>query len=291
MEIKKVRKARKKLGRGLLSRSFFFAVLLLLQITLVVGIAVELGRFFPYFYLFLMLLSALAVLTLLDKDKVNPVYKIMWLILILVMPPTGTLFYLFWGHRNTGNRHAKRLETISERGTKSLTQDPEPMRRLQVKDKNLARSATYLSQCAGAPLYGDTQSEYYAWGQDFFPRFLEELKGAKHFIFMEYFIIKPGYMWDTTLEILTQKAAEGVDVRLLFDAFGCMFTLPENYDEFLRRKGIKCYPFAPPRLSGRISDYTMLNHRDHRKITVIDGNVGFTGGLNFSDEYFVFLSL
>ncbi len=285
MEIKKVRKARKKLGRGLLSRSFFFAVLLLLQITLVVGIAVELGRFFPYFYLFLMLLSALAVLTLLDKDKVNPVYKIMWLILILVMPPTGTLFYLFWGHRNTGNRHAKRLESITERGTKSLTQDPEPMRRLQVKDKNLARSATYLSQCAGAPLYGDTQSEYYAWGQDFFPPFLEELKGAKHFIFMEYFIIKPGYMWDTTLEILTQKAAEGVDVRLLFDAFGCMFTLPENYDEFLRRKGIKCYPFAPPRLSGRISDYTMLNHRDHRKITVIDGNVGFTGGLNFSDEY------
>ncbi len=285
MELKKVQKARKKLGRGILSRTFFFAILLVLQITFVVGVALLLDRYFPYFYIFLTLLSVLAVITLLDKDRVNPVYKIMWLLIILVMPPTGTLFYLFWGHRNTSNRHAKRMEAITQRCTKSIPQDPEPLQRLALRSKSLARSALYLSQHAGAPLYGDTQSEYYAWGQDFFPRFLEELKKAKRFIFMEYFIIKPGYMWDTTLEILRQKAAEGVDVRLLFDSFGSMFTLPEDYENTVRQMGIQCYPVTPPRLSGHLSDYTMLNHRDHRKITVIDGNVGFTGGLNFSDEY------
>lgn len=260
-------------------------MLLLLQLTLVVGVALALGRYFPYFYIFLMFLSVLAVLTLLDKDKVNPVYKIMWLIIILVLPPTGTLFYLFWGHRNTGNRHAKRMDAIMERGTKHIPQETESLYRLGLRDKGLARSAEYLSRCAGAPLYADTQSEYYAWGEEFFPRFLEELKRAERFIFMEYFIIKPGYMWDTTLEVLKQKAAAGVDVRLMFDSFGCMFTLPEGYAKTLRDMGIKCYPFAPPHLSSHISDYTMLNHRDHRKITVIDGNVGFTGGLNFSDEY------
>ena len=285
MEIKKVHKARKKLGRGLFSRTFSFLVLVLLQIALVLAIAFALDHYFPYFYIVLTLVSVLAVLTLLDEDKVNPVYKIMWLIIILLLPPTGTLFYLFWGHRNTQNQHAKRLEYITDRCTRSIPQDPEALKRLRIQDKNLYRSAMYLSQNAAAPLYADTQSEYYAWGQDFFVRFLDELKKAKKFIFMEYFIIKPGYMWDTTLEILKQKAAEGVDVRLLFDAFGSMFTLPEDYDKTMREAGIKCYPFSPPRLSDHISDYTMLNHRDHRKITVIDGNVGFTGGLNFSDEY------
>ena len=285
MSSQPVNKAKKKLGRGLLSRTFFFMVTLFLQVGLVVGVAMVLDQNFPLFYMFITLISVFAVLTLLDKDRVNPVYKIMWLIIILLLPPTGTLFYLFWGHRNVANRHARKMQLISSRCTKAIPQEEQPLQQLWVHHKNLARSARYLAQHAGAPLYADTQSEYYPWGQDFFARFLEELKKAKKFIFMEYFIIKPGYMWDTTLEILKQKAAEGVDVRLLFDSFGCMMTLPEDYAETLRQAGIQCYAFGPFRLSYHISDYTMLNHRDHRKITVIDGNVGFTGGLNFSDEY------
>ena len=285
MSNQRIKKAKKKLGRGLLTRRFFFGMLLLLQIGLIVGVALLLDQHFPVFYIFITILSALAVLTLLDKDRVNPMYKIMWLIIILLLPPTGTLFYLFWGHRNTSNRHAKRLHLITKRCIGSMEQPSQPMEQLRAQDSNLARSATYLSKHAGAPLYAGTESEYYPWGQDFFVRFLEELKKAERFIFMEYFIIKPGYMWDTTLEVLKEKAAQGVDVRLLYDAFGSMFTLPEDYDATLRQMGIQCYPFGAPQLSDQLSDYTMLNHRDHRKITVIDGNVGFTGGLNFSDEY------
>lgn len=285
MEMQRVRQARHKLSRGLLTRTFFFVVLLLLQIGMIFGLTWLLGKYSAVAYMGLIAFSVLAVVTLLDKDGVNPVYKLMWITIIMVMPPTGALFYLFWGHRNTGNRHAQRMDSIAARTSRTLVQEPEPMQRLRVADKGLWRSATYLSKNASAPLYGDTKSEYYAWGQDFFPRFLEELKNARKFIFMEYFILKPGYMWDTTLEILKQKAAEGLDVRVMYDAFGSMFTLPESYDDEMRKAGIRCYRFAPLRLSVHISDYTMLNHRDHRKIAVIDGNVGFTGGLNFSDEY------
>ena len=285
MSMQRVRNARHKLGRGLLTRTFFFVVLLVLQIFVVCGIIWALGRYSAVAYMALMAFSVLAVVTLLDKDRINPVYKLMWVTIIMVMPPMGALFYLFWGHRNTNNRHARRMEGISARLTHTLPQDPEPIRRLRLADPSLARSAEYLVKNAGSPLYADTMSEYYAWGQDFFPRFLEELKKAERFIFMEYFILKPGYMWDTTLELLKEKAAAGVDVRLLYDAFGCMFTLPEDYYRELREAGIQCYRFAPPRFSMHLSDYTMLNHRDHRKIAVIDGNVGFTGGLNFADEY------
>lgn len=280
-----VSRAKRRVGRGLYTRTFFFVVLLLLQIGLTVAIPLWLGRFSGPFYIGTTFVSVLAVIALLEHDAINPAYKIMWILIILLMPPLGVLFYLFWGHRNTTNRHARRMASISARLSRTLPQDPEPLRRLSFQDKGLTRSAQYLIRNAGAPLYADTQSEYYAWGEEFFPRFLEELKKARRFIFMEYFILKPGYMWDTTLEVLKEKAAAGVDVRLLYDSWGCMLTFPEDYDQRLRAWGIQCQRFSPFRLSAHISDYTMFNHRDHRKITVIDGNVGFIGGLNFADEY------
>lgn len=285
MSSPKIQKARRRIGRSLLTRTFFFVVLLFLQVSLVVTVVFLLGEFSTVFYIFLTLTSVLAVLALLDKDRINPVYKLMWVILILALPPTGTLFYLFWGHRNTGNRHANRLSIIENRISGSLPADEEALRRLKLVDKHLHRSAKYLQNNAKAPVYADTKSEYYAWGQDFFPRFLEEIEKAQRFIFMEYFIIKPGYMWDTTVEVLKRKVADGVDVRVLYDSFGSMFTLPDSYHRDMEEAGIKVVRFGQPRFSMHISDYTMLNHRDHRKITVIDGNTGFTGGLNFSDEY------
>ena len=285
MEIKTVRQAKSKIGRGVLTRTFFFVVTLVIQVSILMGLTWALGRYSGVGYFFLAALSAITVIALLDRDGINPVYKMMWILIILLMPPMGVVFYLFWGHRNTGNQHAYRMDNIQQRLTKALPQDPEPLQNLASNDKSLFRSASYLSRNVGVPLYSNTESRYFAWGEEFFPVFLEELKKAERFIFMEYFILKPGYMWNTTLEVLKQKAAAGVDVRILYDSFGCMFHLPEDYYQELRELGIRCYPVLPPRFSTHISDYTMLNHRDHRKITAIDGNVAFTGGLNFSDEY------
>ncbi|MCR4879431.1 MAG: phosphatidylserine/phosphatidylglycerophosphate/cardiolipin synthase family protein, partial [Bacilli bacterium] len=113
------------------------------------------------------------------------------------------------------------------------------------------------------------------------PVMLEKLKSAKHYIFMEYFIIDPGKFWDSILEVLLQKVKEGVEVRLIYDDLGCFSTLPEDYDKYLNGKGIKCLRYSPLK---PIIDIRM-NNRDHRKIMVIDGHTGFTGGINIADEY------
>ena len=114
-----------------------------------------------------------------------------------------------------------------------------------------------------------------------FPVLVRELKQAKKYIFIEYFIINDGVMWQTILNILEKKAAEGVDVRLIYDGFGCLTTLPHKYYEELQKKGIKCQVFNPFRPILNI----IQNNRDHRKLCIIDGWVGFTGGINLADEY------
>lgn len=123
MEMQRVRQARHKLSRGLLTRTFFFVVLLLLQIGMIFGLTWLLGKYSAVAYMGLIAFSVLAVVTLLDKDGVNPVYKLMWITIIMVMPPTGALFYLFWGHRNTGNRHAQRMDSIAARTSRTLVQE------------------------------------------------------------------------------------------------------------------------------------------------------------------------
>lgn len=275
----------KRLLRGVLTRTFFAVVLVLLQIALTIGLFLWVGSLAPYVYLALIVLSILFIVALLDRDNVNPAYKIMWILLIVSLPPTGSLFYLFWAKPRHRGRKALRYAQCEARGRRACPVDEEPLRRLREYSPAMGRCARYLADYAGAPVYGDTSSRYFAWGEDFFPVFLEQLRNAKRFVFMEYFIINPGYMWDTTLAILKEKAAQGLDVRVMYDAVGCMFTLPEGYDQVLRSYGIKCVVFSPLEVSRRISDYRMFNHRDHRKIAVIDGNVGFTGGLNFADEY------
>lgn len=159
----KVTKAKRRLGRGLYTRTFFFVILLLLQVVLTFSIPVVLGRFSAPFYIGAVVVSVLAVIALLEHDGINPAYKMMWILIILLMPPLGVVFYLFWGHRNTTNRHARRMGSICARLSRPLPQDPEALHRLEVQDKSLARSARYLLRNAGAPLYTSTQTEYSHW--------------------------------------------------------------------------------------------------------------------------------
>ena len=139
----------------------------------------------------------------------------------------------------------------------------------------------YLHQYAFSPLWVNTRTEYLPTGEVKFRRLLEELEKAENYIFMEYYIIEPGEMWNTVLEVLERKAASGVDVRVIYDDYGCMKTLPAKYSRKLGKRGIKCAVFNPIRPV--LSAY--INSRDHRKITVIDGRAAFTGGINIADEY------
>ena len=162
-----------------------------------------------------------------------------------------------------------------------LKQDDEVLHHIETISKHAAPQATYIHNSTEYPVYENTSVEYYASGEEMFLRMLEELEKAKHFIFMEYFIIHEGAFWDSVLDILKRKAQEGLDIRIIYDDMGSISTLPKDYPLILEQYGIKCYAFNPlrPILSLR------LNNRDHRKILVIDGHTSFTGGINLADEY------
>ena len=151
---------------------------------------------------------------------------------------------------------------------------------VSIKPAN-ANLAHYMSQQAGYPIKRNTSIKYFPVGEDKFEQLKTELWQAKKFIFMEYFIVEQGIMWDSILEILEEKVKEGVEVRFMYDGMCCIALLPYRYPETLRKKGIKCKMFSPikPILS------THQNNRDHRKICVIDGHTAFTGGINLADEY------
>lgn len=274
----------KKFWRVVLSRTFLFAILALVQIAFFAWLITEFSRIGTTTYTILTILSVLVIVLVFEKDDINPAYRMMWMMIVVVLPITGAAFYLLWGNRNIGRKKSRVFAELEARGDSVLQQDEAVLAAFTKKETHLAPMARYLAAYAN-PLYADTACEYYAWGEEFFPRFIEELQKAKKYVFLEYFIIDEGEMWDKTLAILKEKAAAGVDVRVAYDFVGSLFTLDGDYPQQLRAYGIQCEAFNPIHFSWHISDYTLLNHRNHRKVAVIDGNVGFTGGLNFADEY------
>ncbi|MEG2770372.1 MAG: phospholipase D-like domain-containing protein, partial [Oscillospiraceae bacterium] len=239
-----------------------------------------------YVYFALTVLSVIMGLVLFEKDNLNPAYKLLWLVMFTIFPVSSGLFYLVIGGQKLSKRNKANFEHIARITAETSPDDTLLYDNLQAIDDKLLRCAKYLRQYAIAPIYNDTFSRFFTIGDEFFNPFLDELKKAEKSIFMEYFIISDeGKMWPETLEVLKEKAAAGVDVRIIYDSFGCLFTLPGNYYETLQSFGIKCHPFNAIKPSFHLNDYLILNNRDHRKICVIDGEVGFTGGVNFSDEY------
>ena len=269
----------KKILRFITQRVVITALLIVLQALLLFGFIWKLDNYFVYFYAGSVLLSLLITLGIINS-KSNPAYKIAWLIPILLFPVFGGLIYLLFGSDRTGRYLRKKLQGI---GTEMDNVIGEAHRRSGAEQlpPDAANQSRYISHYAYCPPYQNTTTEYLPLGEVKFERMVEELKKAKHYIFLEYFIIQEGKMWNTILDILRQKAAEGVDVRVIYDDMGCIMILPTGYDRTLEQMGIKCRIFNPfvPILSSR------FNTRDHRKICVIDGNVGFTGGINLADEY------
>ena len=163
----------------------------------------------------------------------------------------------------------------------ALPPDDSILEELEKENPDAARQVHYLMHHAHCPPYKDTYTRYLPLGEVKFEALVEELKKAERYIFLEYFIVEEGIMWNSILDILKEKAAAGVDVRMIYDDFGCIMKLPYRYDRKLEKMGIKCCRFSPfiPVLS------TRLNNRNHRKIAVIDGHTAFTGGINLADEY------
>lgn len=274
-----MKKARKLL-RIIFGRTAFVVMSLLLQISILLAGFRFLSHYMVYIYGGFTLLSAFVILYVVNKDE-NPSFKLAWIIPITVIPVFGTLLYLFLELQWEGKIINRKLrENISDTQP-YLKQNPRYMEQLARTSRSNANLAAYIENSGSYPVYGNTNVKYYPVGEEMFEDMKKELEKAKRFIFMEYFIVERGEMWDSILEILERKVQEGVEVRFMYDGMCCLVLLPYSYPRELRAKGLKAKMFAPirPALS------TYQNNRDHRKILVIDGHTAFTGGINLADEY------
>ncbi len=266
--------------RTLFRRRVLTIFLLLLQVWFLVNLVIGGSQLSQQLSRLLTIVSIVAVLYIISKrDK--GAYKTAWAILILAFPLFGGLMYLLFTFQSSkwrftkGVLHAqsKAKALYSLPGTDYETAITQlPAHRQQIR---------YLQDSAGFPVYSNTETSYLTPGEKKLDVLLEELEKAENYIFLEYFIVQEGVMWDSILEVLKRKASQGVTVRLIYDDMGCFFTLPKDYPAQLKKYGIQCAVFNPFRPVLTVKQ----NNRDHRKIAVIDGKVAFTGGINLADEY------
>ena len=252
----------------------------ILQIGVISFFLLKYSESFFDFYLASLTLSIIIVFIIIN-NKSNPSYKIAWIVPVMIFPIFGGLFYLLYGGNKLSTREKLKMVIQNIEMTNSLKQDDEIIKKIGDKSIYAKNQSEYILNYAKCPVYNNTETTYFKIGEEKFEALLRELKKAEKFIFLEYFIIQEGKMFNSILEILEEKAKQGVDVRLIYDDVGCIVTLPHNYKNTLEAKGIKCRVFnhIKPFFTRR------LNNRDHRKIVVIDGDVGFTGGINLADEY------
>ena len=263
------------------SRIVVTGVLLLLQAFWLFTLFYWLADYAKWFGGVGIAMSIIMCLALIRQDSTVPEFKISWMILFSVMPVQGGILYLLWGDKRPvlGLRH--RLERAEDAMAPARKDDPDAAAALQRQDPRAALTARYLHDYGPMPVCGGTAAKYYPDGQSMFADMLPALQGAQHSIYVESFIIGMGEMWGQIHEILRQKAAAGLDVRVIYDDAGCLSLLPHNYAEMMRADGIRAFSFnrCVPVLN------LVMNNRDHRKIMVIDGQIAFTGGVNLADEY------
>ena len=207
-------------------------------------------------------------------------YKIAWIILLLGVPLVGVPLYLL----SANKKMPKKLENGTIQASSGmhglLKQDDAVVKKRETEDPNAVNVLRYGSNTCGFPVYQNTKSTYFESGEAWYEDFIKELKKAKKFIFMEFFIIDQGEVWSEVLKVLEAKVKEGVEVNIIYDDFGSI-TLPWHYDRKLRKMGINAYRFNPIRPAFIIQ----MNNRSHRKIVVIDNEIAYTGGINLADEY------
>jgi len=269
-----------KVTKVLFRRVVLVSLFILLQLGVMVASMLWLSEYRQWVHVLLTSLSIITIIYLM-YDRTNSSYKIAWIILILAFPVAGISIYLVFGGRRLSRPVRQRMQVAEDIVRENLWQEKVTREALQNISDPAAINSAFLHNVSGYPVYDNTETEYYPLGDLAYPRMLEELKKAEKYIFLEYFIISQGQMWEGILKILKEKAAQGVDVRVMYDDFGCITTLPPYYERDLERAGIRVKIFNPfvPVLSGR------LNNRNHRKLMIIDGQVGFTGGVNLADEY------
>ena len=275
-----MRKILRKLLRTFFNRNVLFIMMLLVQLIVLVLTVLFLSQHYLPIYLMLLGLDMILVVYITNTSE-NPSYKLPWLVAMLVLPVFAGLAYLLVktdaGHRKLKRCYAERMKETE----KYLPQNANVVQSLGELSASYANLSRYVQKYGGYPVYRNCVSEYYADGEAMFEAMKREIRRAKHYIFLEFFIISSGKMWNELLSLLRERTASGVKVRVLYDGFGTQFIMPRRYFRELEKYGIECRVFNgfKPFLS------SSQNNRDHRKILVVDGSTAFTGGINIADEY------
>ena len=266
--------------RLLMSKYGFSIAIILIELVLVFGIILYMSQIAPIIWVTLVFFISVATVIAIVNRSMSPESKVTWLIVTFV-PVFGPLLYLMFGERRLSKKELKQLQELN-----SIAFHENNGRQLHLQLQETDKSAygiinALLHMDSNAEVYDHTDSQFFANGEEMWQQMLEDLKRAEKFIFLEYYIVDEGLMWDSILEVLEEKAAQGVEVKMLYDDIGCMVTLPGDYTVHLRSKGIDAHKFNKviPRMT------VAYNNRDHRKILVIDGQISYTGGINLADEY------
>jgi len=263
-----------------MSKYGFSIAIILIELFLIFGIILYMSQIAPIIWVTLVFLISVATVIAIVNRSMTPESKVTWLIVTFV-PVFGPLLYLMFGERRLSKKEHKQLQELN-----FIAFHENNGRQLHLQLQETDKSAygiinALLHMDSNAEVYDHTDSQFFANGEEMWQQMLEDLKRAEKFIFLEYYIVDEGLMWDSILEILEEKAAQGVEVKMLYDDIGCMVTLPGDYTVHLRSKGIDAHKFnkVVPRMT------VAYNNRDHRKILVIDGQISYTGGINLADEY------
>lgn len=270
----------KPLLRMITHRITIVAFAMLLQLGILITVLIRFNRYFSSFYAIMVVFSAFVVIYIVNS-KSNPAYKLAWIIPILIIPVFGGFFYYLFGNNTLSHKKKLAMQSVVTKSIDNARVHPDVSLMLEKDHPHASAQSKYIEKYSFCSPCAHTCSQYFSLGEHFFDALKQDLAQANDYIFMEYFIIEPGIMWDSILSILCERIQAGVKVRLIYDDIGCLMTLPKGYAAYLESLGIEIAIFNPLKLM-MSSKY---NTRDHRKITVIDGYIGYTGGCNLADEY------
>ncbi|HEX3077595.1 MAG TPA: cardiolipin synthase [Lachnospiraceae bacterium] len=261
-------------------RGSVVGILVLIQFSILIALSFLLQSYTVYFYVILEILSLVVVIYLVNDYKSSS-YKISWICIILLLPISGHIMFALWGKSTSNKKLGDIIRSKMKRGQTFLEISKEIMDEINHKSPCIARLARYM-ESQGFPLYKNNELTYYPMGEDMFAAMFNDLRDAKNFILIDFFIVAEGGIWDELHKILLEKIREGVEVKFLYDDFGAMIRTPKNFKKSLEAEGFQIRVFNPIH---KYTDKLYMNYRSHQKIVVIDGNIGYTGGVNIADEY------
>jgi len=261
-------------------RATIVGLLVILQFSLIIYLTFLLRSYTIYIYSFIEVLSIIIIIALVNDNR-SPSYKISWICIILALPITGHIMYMLWGKQDSKKKIERKVLQKLHHGFTFLEYKPEVMEEFAKKYPTKSRMTRFL-ETYHFPLFKNNKIVYYPMGEDVFEAIFEEFEKAEHFILINFFIVGEGALWDHIHALLLRKIKEGVKVLFLYDDFGAMLRTPNNFKKNLEAEGFEIHVFNPIH---KYTDKLYMNYRSHQKIIVIDGNVGFTGGINLADEY------